>query len=814
MHILDPVKSPSVYPGAAAILAALALTLGPTAAGAASPGRPDSRFGDHGVVARDFGTEGSDGSALAALAGPNGTTLVLQPGRAGVAVARYLRDGGLDPSFGDQGIALDPRTDAYLDEEGSLALGPGGEITASTPEAITRFTADGRLDTGYGEAGRALRGKLPISLSTSVTEPDGSTIALSDAFFRARGRSAILAYRFNPDGSLDRSYGANGRAFVPIFAHWRPSGLAVPQGGGLVIATLANLSYEHEEDLVLTRLDGNGRLDTSFGDGGSTVPVDLHGETSVAALYPSPFGTRTEMVEQPGGAIVVATANNVFVRYTPDGRLDPSFGVGGQARGPAARVRLTALTQTRDGGLLAAGTKQKGGEPNKFLAEKLTADGVSDPGFGAGGVVTGNPDPKLFHEAHAVLATDTGRVILAGDAVGDIELEALEADGAPAPDFGEDGLVRAHTLAASADTATGLVVDQNGATTVAGLVSGRPALARFSPNGGLQPSFGTDGTTLFPRVATGGVEEAAPTVAAGSRGSYLFGGGMGGPGGVFRVTHAGHLDRRFGRNGRAAASLFPALGIAVAPDGGIVAAGDAFFSGLVGLRADGRLNRSLGRGGKIPLKSPIPSAPGDEMGYAAPVAVGRDGTIAALTFRGTPAELDRSGRPLAAFDTRARAAEGRRRLPSGIVDLEFEGRKVLLFGTFNDGIAVTRLLADGRPDPGFGHDGLRTLRVGASLRPGRMALEPDGKIVVDGVSYTAKSGGAFEGASGRPVVARFDSDGSLDRSFASDGVFRGRRASVLRMKAIALGPGSVTAGGTGLDPGSADKKMFLLRLGR
>lgn len=808
-------RVPSTCSGVAAILAALALL--PAAAYAAPPGRPDLRFGDHGIVARDFGTERTVGRTLAAVAGPDGTTLVLQPGRAGVAVARYLPGGGLDPSFGVGGVALDPRTDAELDAEGTLAVGPGGEITASTSQAITRFAADGYLDRSYGDTGRVPRGNLPIGLAMTVAEPDGSTIALSQYPFKSTSRPGIIAYRFGPNGKLDRGYGTDGRAFIPRASQWDPVGAAMPQGDGLLIATPAVPPESSERTVFLTRLDGDGQLDRSFGDGGSTWVVGLEGPASGVATAGGPFGKPTGIVQQPGGAIVVATESNVFLRFTPDGRLDPTFGGGGVAHGPAPGIRLNALAQSPDGALFAAGATQTRGEPDDFITEKLTVDGAPDATFGAGkGFVTADPDPRLNHEARAVVISGTGRVILAGEAVpppGKVELEAFEASGAPAADFGDHGLVRARTVAASADAATGLLVDRHGAVTVAGRVFGRPALVRFSLRGRLLDSFGASGTTLFPREAWGGGEEAAPSIAAGPNRSYLFGGGLGGPSGVFRVGHEGRIDPRFGSDGRAAAALRPALGIATGADGRIVAAGDGLSSPLVRLQPDGALDRSLGRHGKIPPESPIPSAPDDEAGYSAPVAVSPRGRIAALTNRWLPAELDRFGRPLAAVDAMIRLAASRHRLPERIVDLEFDGRKLLLLGVRGYGLAIARLLPDGRPDPDFGDAGMRALRVGASLRPGRIVVEPNGKIVVNGVSFASRSG-SFDGEPGRAVVARLDPDGSLDRGFASGGVFRGRRPTVLRMNAIALGPGSVTAGGIGVAPESADRKMFLLRLGR
>jgi len=808
----------STCSGVVAILTALTLLLATAYAGAASPGRPVLLFGDHGVIARDFGTEKTTGRAIAAVAGPDGTTLVLQPGRAGVAVARYLPGGGLDPGFGEGGVALDPRTDAELDGDGTLAIGRGGEITASTSGAITRFTADGHLDRSYGDAGRVPRGNLPIGLATTVVEPDGSAIALSPYPFKATSRPGILAYRFGPDGSIDRGYGTDGRAFIPRPSQWESVGAAMPQGDGLLIATPAVPRESSEKTVFLTRLDSDGQIDRSFGDGGSTWVVGLGESTSAVATAAGPLGEPTGIVQQPGGAIVVATGSNVFLRFTPEGKLDPTFGAGGVARGPAPGIRLNALVQSPEGALFAAGATLIRGEPDDFVTEKLTVDGAPDATFGAGkGFVTADPDPKLNHQARAVVISPTGRVILAGEAVpppGKIELQAFEASGAPAADFGDHGLVRARTVAASADAATGLLVDRHGAVMVAGMVFGRPGLVRLSPRGRLVDSFGTSGVTLFRCVGWGRGEAAAPSIAAGPNESYLFGGGLGGPSGLFRVGHEGRIDPHFGDDGRAAAALRPALDIATGADGKIVAAGDGFSSPLVRLQPDGALDRSLGRDGKISPQSPIPSAPDNETGYSAPVAVSPRGRIAAMTERWLPAELDRSGRPLAAVDAKIRLAASRHRLPASIVDLEFDGRKLLLLGVRGYGLAVTRLLPDGRPDPDFGDAGMRALRVGPSLHPARVAVEPNGKIVVVGTSFASKSGGPFEGEPGRPVVARLNPDGSLDRGFASGGVFRGRRPTVLRMSAIALGPGSVTVGGTGVAPESVDRKVFLLRLGR
>jgi uncharacterized delta-60 repeat protein len=74
---------------------------------------------------------------------------------------------------------------------------------------------------------------------------------------------------------------------------------------------------------------------------------------------------------------------------------------------------------------------------------------------------------------------------------------------------------------------------------------------------------------------------------------------------------------------------------------------------------------------------------------------------------------------------------------------------------------VGRLNRDGTPDKAFGNDGLITgLFAGQSAVVRSMAIQPDGKIIL----FAEQNYGASF-----PCFARFDSDGTLDKSFGTDG---------------------------------------------
>ena len=106
-------------------------------------------------------------------------------------------------------------------------------------------------------------------------------------------------------------------------------------------------------------------------------------------------------------------------------------------------------------------------------------------------------------------------------------------------------------------------------------------------------------------------------------------------------------------------------------------------------------------------------------------------------------------------------------------------------------------LSPGDPDPTFGSAGVVYHSLGSGLSPSArldaVALQPDGKIVVAGRGTDASGHDSF-------LVARLNSDGSLDPSFAVGGVFMPQLGSgspaFSAAHALALQPdGKILAGG-------------------
>src|SRR5688572_25162703 len=133
-----------------------------------------------------------------------------------------------------------------------------------------------------------------------------------------------------------------------------------------------------------------GDLDPTFGSGGVVL-------TDAPAPYCCEAANAVAI--QPDGKIVIAgslfdasntqAADNDFAlaRYTPDGVLDPTFGVGGLVTTkfvPNSSDAIRAVAIQSDGRIVAAGNSQLGGSEQFALARYLP-DGTLDPSFGTGG---------------------------------------------------------------------------------------------------------------------------------------------------------------------------------------------------------------------------------------------------------------------------------------------------------------------------------------------------------------------------------------------------------------------------------------------
>jgi uncharacterized delta-60 repeat protein len=375
--------------------------------------------------------------------------------------------------------------------------------------------------------------------------------------------------------------------------------LVIQPDGKLVTAgSSSNIDGESGEEtgvLALARYDKDGRLDPSFGsDGIVTTKIGIAAGAEALVLQPD-----GKLVAAGSSLLAASSSGSRFAlaRYDKNGRLDPSFGNGGTVTTTIGKASgADALVLQRDGKLVAAGQTAGGGTKFAFSLVRYDRNGRLDPSFGSGGIVTTTIGKSAA--AWALVLQPDGKLVAAGDADSKFALARYDRNGRLDPTFGSGGIVTT-TIGKDAG-AVALVRQSDGKLVAAGYnrtdTTSKFALTRYDRNGRLDRSFGSGGivtTTVgkYAGAAALAIQPDGKLVAAGSGGSMVESKFA-----LARYGKSGRLDPRFGSGGTvttaigketkgfALAPFEPnawAVALVLQPDGKLVAAGSC----VVGVRA-------------------------------------------------------------------------------------------------------------------------------------------------------------------------------------------------------------------------------------
>ena len=256
-----------------------------------------------------------------------------------------------------------------------------------------------------------------------------------------------------------------------------------------------------------------GDLDRSFSGDGLTTTSFMNGTATDEG--------RSVAIQRDGKSVVAgysdreSARNGDFelARYNRDGSLDGSFGVGGRVitdiGGREQTLRDVAIAP--DGRIVVAGMINFGRSSTgkDFAVARYTPSGSLDSSFGGGdGVATTSFDNSRFADhANGVVLLSGGKILLAGTSDqapasapvedDDFALARFTSDGTLDPTFSTDGKVTA-SFGPGNDGAGPVDVTPDGKYVASG-ESRQPttgidfATARFLPDGRLDPGFSGDG---------------------------------------------------------------------------------------------------------------------------------------------------------------------------------------------------------------------------------------------------------------------------------------------------------------------------------
>ena len=386
--------------------------------------------------------------------------------------------------------------------------------------AFNSLAATVILDPAFGTNG-SVRTFINSGKSNNMDDRATSAALQSDGKIVVAGRSEDNSYyyafaiaRFNRDGSVDSAFGNHGskRNFIDPGDIDDEANSIVVQSDGKIIAAGYSTDAAGHIAFALARYDTAGNLDTTFGNHGTIKNTIKGGNSKSDYAYATALQSNGKIIA--AGRSGDASNNYAFAlaRYNTDGSVDSTFGSSGTARnyingGSNNGDCANSIAIQSDGKIVTAGYSSTN-TGLAFALARFTTDGNLDSAFGTYGTTVNNIYAGGHSEdaINAVAIQSDKKIIAAGQSIDSsgyyrgCALARYTTDGNLDNTFGTDGTMRNYFNGgnSSNDIACSVVLQSDEKIVTAGwsedAVGYAFAIARYTTSGSLDSSFNTTGT--------------------------------------------------------------------------------------------------------------------------------------------------------------------------------------------------------------------------------------------------------------------------------------------------------------------------------
>jgi uncharacterized delta-60 repeat protein len=339
-----------------------------------------------------------------------------------IMVLRYNPDGTMDNTFGSGGVVYYGGSGGGSDRGLGLALQSDGKIVVvgrvyngtNYDVIVLRYSSDGTVDNTFGAGGvvtyNGPENGSDIAFGVAI-QSDGKLVVVGESYYGTNKELLIL--RYNPDGSLDSSFGTGGVVIYggPNQATDWGFGVDIQSDGKIVVVGATTVNTK--EDVLVLRYNTDGTLDGSFGTGG-IVTYSGSGDN---------YDYGNTVMIQPDGKIVVVGATWIgsnydilVLRYNSNGSLDCLFGNGGviNYNGPANNYDYAwGVALQKDGKIVVAGASSNGAKDEAAIL-RFNTNGTFDPSFGTAGVVKFSVPGSAVNRGYGVVIQKDGKIVVSG----------------------------------------------------------------------------------------------------------------------------------------------------------------------------------------------------------------------------------------------------------------------------------------------------------------------------------------------------------------------------------------------------------------
>ena len=411
-----------------AILASsLTVTTGQSAAVASSPraGTLDTSFNSRGLLPGVETTTLSGFSAIGSLALDKLNRIVVggisENTFRNFTLARYNADGGLDSTFGVDGVETTTigsgdsnLSSIAIDSLGRIVAGGSSYDGVHNNFTLARYTPEGRLDTSFGIYKTGIETSTIGTGESQITSIaiDGSDKIVAGGYSNDGSHNNFTLARYNTDGAPDLDFGTESGVETSTISSGdnQIASIAIASSGTILTG---GSSFDGSYlNFTLARYTARGHLDNSFGTHGTGVETSTIGSDN-SHIQSIAIDNQSRILA--GGYDTEGSHRNfALARYSPNGSLDKTFAKSGVETSSICDgfSLIGSIAIDRSGKILAGGYSSIGSHDNFTLA-RYNTDGGLDTTFGTNGVertTIGTGDNLILN----IKMDSSGRIVAGG----------------------------------------------------------------------------------------------------------------------------------------------------------------------------------------------------------------------------------------------------------------------------------------------------------------------------------------------------------------------------------------------------------------
>jgi len=371
-----------------------------------------------------------------------------------------------------------------------------------------RYHPNGTLDNSYGVNGKVIADFFQANNYgiTCAIQSDDKILIFGQSEVSPNLSATIV--RFNTDGSIDETFGENGSVLISQgnYQCYGNSILLQPDGK---IVVAGHAIFDQGEDFYVARFLSDGTADNSFNTNGFVADVNSISSGAYPCIALQPDGK----IVLSGMGAIAGQQNYCTMRFTESGELDTNFNDDGIQLTPISgyyNFPADVVIQT-DGKILIGG--YSGPYQSELMSMvRYSESGNLDPNFGVNGIFTLSINPGLDKIEDLLLQPD-GKILICGYTIETslgyrYVLMRCNENGSLDTNFGVDGMIiQPFTL--NEARASKMVIQSDGKLVVAGhsqaSLDRRAALARYTtgiPANVISSEIMSTAFSIFPNPTT------------------------------------------------------------------------------------------------------------------------------------------------------------------------------------------------------------------------------------------------------------------------------------------------------------------------